>query len=133
MENFQQSDVTAFLYTVYICHSFPTKEPLLISWLQSPSAMILEPPKIKSVCFHFPPFYLSRSDGTRCHDLDFFFACWVSNQLFHSPLSPSRGSLVLPLISAIRVISSVYLRLLTFFLAILILVCDSSSLAFCIM
>ena len=27
----------------------PRKKPLLISWLQSPSAMILEPKKIKSV------------------------------------------------------------------------------------
>ena len=31
---------------------------LLISWLQSPSAVILEPKKIKSVCFHFLPIYL---------------------------------------------------------------------------
>ena len=32
---------------------------LLISWLQSPSAMILEPPKIKSLnCFHCFPIYL---------------------------------------------------------------------------
>ena len=45
-------------------------------------------------CFHFFPFYLPWSDGTRCHDLS-FFECWVLSQLFHSPLSPpSRGSLV---------------------------------------
>ena len=31
---------------------------LLFSWLQSPSAVILEPKKIKSVCFHFLPIYL---------------------------------------------------------------------------
>ena len=31
---------------------------LLISWLQSPSAVILEPKKIKSVCFHCFPIYL---------------------------------------------------------------------------
>ena len=31
---------------------------LLISWLQSPSAVILEPPKIKSHCFHCFPIYL---------------------------------------------------------------------------
>ena len=36
-------------------------------------------------------------------------------------------------LSAIKVISSVYLRLLIFLLAILILVCDSSSPAFCMM
>ena len=42
---------------------------LLISWLQSPSAVILEPPKIKS--FHCFPVYLPWSDGTGCHDLSF--------------------------------------------------------------
>ena len=32
-----------------ICHSFSSQEHLLILWLQSPSAVILEPKKIKSV------------------------------------------------------------------------------------
>ena len=32
----------------------PRSERLLISWLQSPSAVILEPKKIKSVCHCFP-------------------------------------------------------------------------------
>ena len=32
-----------------ISHSFSSKEHLVISWLQSPSAVILEPLKIKSV------------------------------------------------------------------------------------
>ena len=45
---------------------------LLISWLQSLSAMILEPKKIKCHCLHFFPFYLPWSDGTRCHDLIVF-------------------------------------------------------------
>ena len=45
---------------------------LLISWLQSPSAMILEPKKIKSVTVStVSPSYLPWSDGTRCHDLSF--------------------------------------------------------------
>ena len=47
---------------------------LLISWLELPSAVILEPPKIKSVSFHCFPTYLPRSDGTRCHDLHFLDA-----------------------------------------------------------
>ena len=48
----------------------PRSKGLLISWLQSPSAVILEPPKIKvSPCFHCFPIYLPWSDGTRCHDL----------------------------------------------------------------
>ena len=50
---------------------------LLISWLQSPSAVILEPKKIKPVTFHFSPIYLPWSDGTGCHDLS-VFECWDS-------------------------------------------------------
>ena len=49
----------------------PRSECLLISWLQSPSAVILEPRKIVSHCFHCFPFYLPWSDGTRSHDLSF--------------------------------------------------------------
>ena len=44
---------------------------LLISWLQSPSAVILEPKKIVWHCFHCFPIYFPWSDGTRCHDLRF--------------------------------------------------------------
>ena len=50
----------------------PRSKCLLISWLQSPSAVILEPKKVKvSLCFHCFPIYLPWSDGTRCHDLSF--------------------------------------------------------------
>ena len=50
----------------------PRSKRLLISWLQSPSAVILEPPKNKVWhCFHCFPIYLPWSDGTRCHDLRF--------------------------------------------------------------
>ena len=49
----------------------PGSKPLLISWLPSPPAVILEPKKRKSVCIHFLPFYLPWSDGARCHDLNF--------------------------------------------------------------
>ena len=40
---------------------------LLISWLQSPSAVILEPKGGKKIChyFHFFPFYLPWNVGTR--------------------------------------------------------------------
>ena len=37
----------------------PRSKRLLISWLQSPSAVILEPRKIVSHCFHCFPVYLS--------------------------------------------------------------------------
>ena len=49
----------------------PRGKCLLITWLQSPSAVILEPPKLKSASFHCFPIYLPWSDGTRCHDLCF--------------------------------------------------------------
>ena len=55
------------LVTVFLQRS----KHLWISWLQSPSAVILEPKKIKSVCFHCFPIYLPWSDGTGCHDLSF--------------------------------------------------------------
>ena len=50
----------------------PRSKSLLISWLQSPSAVILEPRKIKSATvFHCFPIYLPWSDGTGCHELSF--------------------------------------------------------------
>ena len=36
----------------------PRSKRLLISWLQSPSAVILEPPKIVCHCYHYLPIYL---------------------------------------------------------------------------
>ena len=47
----------------------PRSKHLLISWVQSPSAVILEPQKNK--VWHCFPIYLAWSDGTRCHDLRF--------------------------------------------------------------
>ena len=50
----------------------PRSKRLLISWLQSPSAVILKPPKNKVWhCFHCFPIYFPWNDGTRCHDLHF--------------------------------------------------------------
>ena len=49
----------------------PRSKNLLISWLQSPSAVILEPKKIVCHCFHCFAIYLPWSDGTGCHDLSF--------------------------------------------------------------
>ena len=42
----------------------PKRKCLLISWLQSPSAVILEPPKIKSASFHCFSIYLPWRDRT---------------------------------------------------------------------
>jgi len=49
----------------------PRYKRLLISLLQSPSAVILEPQKIGWHCFHRFPIYFPGSDGTGCHDLRF--------------------------------------------------------------
>jgi len=47
----------------------PRIKCLLISWLQSPSTVILEPPKNK--IWHCFPIYFPWSDRTRPHDLRF--------------------------------------------------------------
>ena len=72
----------------------PRSKHLLISWLQSPSAVILEPKKIKSVSFHCFPICLPWNDGTRCHDLSFLN---VETLSFHSPLSLSSRGFLVPL------------------------------------
>ena len=55
----------------FVIAFLPRSKRLLILWLQSPSAMILEPKKTKCHCFHCIPIYLPWSDGTGCHDLCF--------------------------------------------------------------
>ena len=73
----------------------PSSKHLLISWLQSPSAVILEPRKIKSAT-------VSTVSSSICHEVMgpdaviLVFWGWALSQLFHSPLSlSSRHSLVL--------------------------------------
>ena len=77
-------------------------------------------------CFHFLPFYLPWSDA-----MIFIFECWVLSQPFHSRLSPSsRSSFSSSLLSAIRVVSSAYLKLFIFLPAVLIPAWATSSLEF---
>ena len=67
----------------------PSSKRLLISWLLSPSAVILEPPKIKSFTL-FPLF--PRLFAMKWWDQmpwSSFSECWALSQLFHSPLSLS--------------------------------------------
>ena len=91
---------------------------LLISWLPSPSTVILEPDKICH-CIYIFPIYLPRSDGKRYHVLK-VFECRVLIQFFHSPVSPSsRRSLValhfLPLVwYCLRIWGCWYFSLLWF-------------------
>ena len=76
--------------------------------------------------FHCFPIYFPWSDGTGCHDLR-FLTFSLSSFTFIKRLCSSSSR------SAIRVVSSVYLRLLIFLLAVLIPACASSSLAFYMM
>ena len=59
-----------------------------------------------------------------------FFKCWVFSQLFHSPLTFIKRLLSSSSLSALRVVTSAYLRLLIFLLAILIPAGTLSSQAF---
>ena len=77
----------------------------------------------------FFPIYLPWSDGTRCHDLSFWMLSFkpafsLSSFTFIKRLFSSS------LLSAIRVVSYLYLRLMIFLPAILIPACASSSPAF---
>ena len=80
-------------------------------------------------CFYCFPIYLPWSDGTRCHDLCFWMLSFkptfsLSSFTFIKRLFSSSS------LSAIRVVSSAYLRLLIFLPPILIPACVSSSPAF---
>ena len=56
----------------YVIAFLPRSKRLLISWLQSPSAVILEPKNYNvSPCFCCFPIYFPWNDGTGCHDLSF--------------------------------------------------------------
>ena len=108
----------------------PRSKCLLISWLESPSAVILEPKKIKSVT-------VSSVSLSICHEamgLDaMILVFWMLSfkSTFWLPSSTFIKRLFSPFsLSAIRVVSSAYLRLLMFLPAILIPICASSSLEF---
>ena len=108
---------------------FPRSKCLLISWLQSPSAVILEPKKIKSAT-------VSTVSPSICHEVmesdAMILVFWMLS--FKPTYSLSSFSFIKrhfsSLLSAIRVMSSAYLRLFIFLPAILIPACASSSLAF---
>ena len=125
-------------FTVQLSHPYMTTEKtiaprskcLLILWLQSLSAEIFGSLKNQARhsvnCF---PIYLPWSDGTRIHDLSFL------NVSFKPAFSLSSFTFIKRLfisssLSAIKVVSSTYLRLLVFLSAVCIPGCDSSSLAF---
>ena len=103
----------------------PRSKHLLISWLQSPSVVILEPPKIKFVTVSPSIWHEVMGPGAM------IFVFWMLS--FKPTFSLSSFTFTKRLfssssLSARRVVSSAYLRLLLFLLAILIPACASSSL-----
>ena len=76
--------------------------------------------------------YLSWSGGTTCHDISFLNVEFLAN-FFISSFTFIKRLFSSSSFSAIRVVSSAYLRLLMFLLAILIPACASSSPAFLVM
>ena len=79
----------------FVIGFLPRSKGLLILRLQSPSAVILKPKKIKSLCFHVFPSICHEVMGQDAMIL--VFECWVLSQLFHSPLLPSSRSSLGPL------------------------------------
>ena len=111
----------------------PRSKCLLISWLQSPSAVILEPPKIKSDTF-------STVSPSIYHEMmgpdAMIFVFWMLS--FKPTFSLSSFTFIKRLfrsssLSAIRGVSSVFLKLLIFLPGILIPACVSSSPVFLVM
>ena len=90
------SKVVSLLFNMlsrFVISFLPRSNLFLISWLQSPSAVILEPKKRNSIT-------ASTFFSSICHEVMgpgamILVFVWVLSRLFHSPLSPSsRGSLV---------------------------------------
>ena len=117
----------------FVIAFLPRSKRLLISCLPSPSAVILETKKIKSVTVSIVSPYL-------CHKVmgpdAMILVFWLLS--FKPAFSLSsftfiKRLIISSLLSAIRVLLSAYLRLLIFHPAILILACALSSPAFCMM
>ena len=113
--NMLSSFVIAFL---------PRSKQLLILWLLSPTAVILETKKIK-------PATISIFSSCIFHELTLSFLSMSFKPAFsHSSFTLIKGLFRFSSLSAVRVVSFAYMRLLIFLLAILIPGLDSSSLVF---
>ena len=127
------SQVMSLLFNMlsrFVIAFLPRSKGLLISWLQSLSAVILEPKKRKSVTAS--TFSSSIHQEVMGLDAMILAFCRLS---FKPAFSLSSFTFIKKLfscssLSAIRVVSSAYLRLLIFLLEILIPACASSSPAF---
>ena len=104
----------------------PKSKHLFISWLQSPSAVILEPQKIKSVTVST----VSPSTGEPDAMILIFWMLSFKPAFSLSSFTFIKRFFSSSLLSVIRVVSSAHLRLLIFLLAILISARALSSLVF---
>ena len=130
------SNVLSLLFNMlfrFVIAFLPRSKHLLMSWLQLPSTIILEPKRRKSVTTS--TFPLSISHKVMEPDA-MILVIWMFS--FKPDFSLSyftfiKSLLTSSLLSAIKVESSAYLRLLIYLLAILIPACNSSNQAFHIM
>ena len=107
----------------------PRSKCLLISWLQSPSAVSLEPPKIKSHCFHCYPSICHEMMGPDVLILGFWMLSFKPTFSLYS-FTFIKRLFSSSSLSAISVVSSACLRWLIFLPEVLIPTCASSSLTF---
>ena len=112
----------------FVIAFLPRSKHLLILWLQSHFTVILEPKENKSLSLFsmFPHLFTMKWWDQM--PWSSYFECWALSQLF----SLSSFTFIEKLfnsssLSAVRVVSFAYLRLLIFLTAILIPVCASSS------
>ena len=127
----QQNNVLAFQHTKFVIAFLPRSNCLLIPWLQSSSAVILEPKKRKSVTSSTFSSSICRAVmGPDAMILVFFLIFSFKLALSLSSFTLIKRLFSSSLLSAIREVSSVYLKLLKFLLLILIAACKSSSPAF---
>ena len=68
-----QSNLSAFKYALYVCHSFSSKEYMFFNFMAAVTVCSdFGAQENKGChCFHCFPIYLPWSDGTRCHELSF--------------------------------------------------------------
>ena len=108
--------ITSLLFNTrskFVIGFLPRSKNPLISSLKSLSTVILESKRTNVSLLPLSPFYLTRNDGTGCHDLSFLMLSYkpdfslssfiLMKRLFHSSS-----------LSAMRVVSSIYLRLIIF-------------------
>ena len=93
----------------FVIAFLPRSKHLLISWPHSLSVVILEPKERKCHCFHFSPIYMPWSDGTGCHDFIFWMLSFKPVFSFSS-FTFIKRLFTSFLLSAIRMVSSAYLR-----------------------